>query len=176
MGEEGANYRPTVEHSEQAGEPDGWNVGVDMIRSAVYHSYYSLKTSWQDITEGNALFPKGVDGEIYLTGGKCFQDESDPEFEEELKNYCWFSYRKGFSGLPDLSYDTGWGCVHRAGQMTIMTALNRHLGCPYYNLLPHFRDLDHACFSIQNIANTGRKYGKEPGQWFAVSTIAHVLK
>eukprot|EP01061_Rhynchopus_euleeides_P045704 TRINITY_DN8347_c0_g1_i1.p1 TRINITY_DN8347_c0_g1~~TRINITY_DN8347_c0_g1_i1.p1 ORF type:complete len:335 (+),score=60.21 TRINITY_DN8347_c0_g1_i1:64-1005(+) len=148
---------------------------MDSIKSAMYNNAYMIRTAMSDMMEGN-MFPKGVEGPIRLIGNQEFSSEEEPEFLSSLAAFTWFSYRQGFTGIPDISYDTGWGCVHRAGQMLLMIALTRHLGCDRAKLLSHFRDVPSASFSIQAIATHGRTYGKQPGQWFAPSTIAHVIK
>ena len=146
------------------------------MKSVMYNGAYMIRTAVADMLEGGVLFPKGLEGRVQLIGGVGFENEEDVLFERALAQFTWFSYRSGFVGLPDVSYDTGWGCVHRTGQMLLMTALTRHLCCLPTPLLPHFRDVPNAPFSIQAISSRGSAYGKEPGQWFAPSTIAHVLK
>ena len=149
---------------------------VDSLKSSLYNGAYMLRVAVSDMLDSDSLFPKAHQGDLFLAGGASFDGEDNAEFKRSLRSYTWFSYRQGFSGLPDISYDTGWGCVHRTGQMMLMTALRKHLLASQPSLLPHFRDLPSAPFSIQAITNRGVSFGKSPGQWFAPSTIGHVLK
>eukprot|EP01063_Lacrimia_lanifica_P017781 TRINITY_DN24784_c0_g1_i1.p1 TRINITY_DN24784_c0_g1~~TRINITY_DN24784_c0_g1_i1.p1 ORF type:complete len:327 (+),score=98.09 TRINITY_DN24784_c0_g1_i1:58-1038(+) len=109
-------------------------------------------------------------------GTRCLEDRA--ALEQLVKeHFTWFSYREGFDPIMEkLTTDKGWGCLHRVGQMMLMTTLRRHMALPKRDLLKHFMDIHTAIFSIQNITMTGRVYGKEPGEWFAPSTMAHVTR
>eukprot|EP00754_Rhynchopus_humris_P034180 Rhum_TRINITY_DN15525_c0_g1::Rhum_TRINITY_DN15525_c0_g1_i1::g.161112::m.161112/K08342/ATG4; cysteine protease ATG4 len=111
-----------------------------------------------DVCEGQAVQPEGDEGTV----------------QGDLRDYVWWCYRDGFAPVSGLSTDRGWGCVHRAGQMMLMTALRRHLQARPEVLYHLFMDSPDAPFSIQRIAAEGEHYGKAAGTWFAPSTLAHV--
>jgi Peptidase family C54 len=50
-------------------------------------------------------------------------------FLTAFRQLLWVTYRKGFPVLKDgsLTYDTGWGCMIRTGQMAVAHALQRQL-------------------------------------------------
>ena len=147
------------------------------MKSAAFHGLYSVKVAWNDAwCAGDRVFGPEVPDLIHMVGRKRF-DEEGPEFYKVLSDFVWFSYRKGLAGLPDsMSYDTGWGCVHRTGQMLLMEVLRLHLQTTPDKLFHHFYDLPSAPFSLQKIALKGASYGKEPGQWFSQSVLGRVVK
>lgn len=113
------------------------------------------------------------------------------EIKRDVISRIWLTYRKGFSPIGSIngpSSDSGWGCMLRCGQMMLSHALIvRHLGrdwrwtkgttnSTYWKILKMFHDKKSAPFSIHQIASMGESEGKEVGQWFGPSTVAHVLK
>eukprot|EP01061_Rhynchopus_euleeides_P022573 TRINITY_DN36860_c0_g1_i2.p1 TRINITY_DN36860_c0_g1~~TRINITY_DN36860_c0_g1_i2.p1 ORF type:complete len:347 (+),score=61.26 TRINITY_DN36860_c0_g1_i2:123-1163(+) len=101
--------------------------------------------------------------------------EAPPDLAQgDLRDYVWFSYRDGFPPVAGQGSDRGWGCVHRSGQMMLMTTFRRHLQIRAEILVHLFMDLPTASFSIQRITDAGVKFGKPSGTWFAPSTFAHV--
>eukprot|EP01063_Lacrimia_lanifica_P037781 TRINITY_DN787_c0_g1_i2.p1 TRINITY_DN787_c0_g1~~TRINITY_DN787_c0_g1_i2.p1 ORF type:complete len:498 (+),score=164.07 TRINITY_DN787_c0_g1_i2:179-1495(+) len=161
---------------------DGGQGWQRSILPAMFNKAYMLKTAVNDLLLPDSRFPK--EGQVTMTGGRVFADDDDGRaaFERELQGVTWFSYRQGFGNLVDedssqpITYDTGWGCVHRTGQMLLMATLRKHLAVQPQHLLHHFKDSRDSSFSIQRIAMRGTRYGKPPGQWFNSSTVAHVLK
>eukprot|EP01064_Diplonema_japonicum_P001431 TRINITY_DN1091_c0_g3_i1.p1 TRINITY_DN1091_c0_g3~~TRINITY_DN1091_c0_g3_i1.p1 ORF type:complete len:334 (+),score=45.72 TRINITY_DN1091_c0_g3_i1:35-1036(+) len=151
-----------------------WSYG--MLKGVLMNKVYWARTAMMDMVTSEELFPKGVQGDIEMLGGVRFTEDEQEELEEYLKAFIWFSYRIGFAGLSDYTYDTAWGCVHRTGQMMMVTTLKRHYKCTAAELLHHFKDDPVSDFSIQKIALKGGHHGKPPGQWFAPTTIARVLK
>eukprot|EP00755_Sulcionema_specki_P005806 Sspe_Gene.33781::Locus_16457_Transcript_1_1_Confidence_1.000_Length_924::g.33781::m.33781/K08342/ATG4; cysteine protease ATG4 len=152
---------------------------VESLKSAMVNGAYVLRTTLTDFIDGDD-FLKGTDGDIHLIGGLRFKSASDPGLLETIDNQVWFSYRKGFSQIDNstntpLTYDTGWGCVHRSGQMMLYHVLQKHVRSSV-DLMPLFQDVESAPFSIHSITKLGRRQGKAPGQWFAPSTMALVIK
>lgn len=59
----------------------------------------------------------------------CLDQE---EIANDIRSRLWFTYRRGFAPIGDEkgpTTDTGWGCMHRCGQMLVGQALMQlHLG------------------------------------------------
>jgi len=67
---------------------------------------------------------------------KMWMAEEDKEIRKEFKktiqkyfkNFIWITYRSNFQPLPgNITTDSGWGCMIRAGQMLIANLLIRHV-------------------------------------------------
>ncbi|CAH8589462.1 unnamed protein product [Dicrocoelium dendriticum] len=84
-----------------------------------------------------------------------------------LRSLFWMTYRKGFAPIvmqKGPSSDTGWGCMHRCGQMLLVEAMTRvHLGADwlwtpecrnetYSQIRRMFQDQRSSLYSIQNIS------------------------
>eukprot|EP01065_Artemidia_motanka_P014307 TRINITY_DN1826_c0_g2_i1.p1 TRINITY_DN1826_c0_g2~~TRINITY_DN1826_c0_g2_i1.p1 ORF type:complete len:638 (+),score=186.72 TRINITY_DN1826_c0_g2_i1:85-1998(+) len=97
------------------------------LRSAVVHGAQKCREKLDGIRRRD--FCPGCRGPAWLLGAS-FRDpggEDRDRFEVCLNSFLWMSYRRGFVlGGCAGGYDTGWGCVHRAGQMLLGTALRRH--------------------------------------------------
>jgi cysteine protease ATG4 len=114
-------------------------------------------------------------------------------FAHDLASRFYFSYRRDFAPLrpSGLQTDTGWGCVHRAGQMMLAEAFSRHfLGRGWRvggheqrkhalerQIVSWFDDKPsaHIPYSLHNICQVGAMFDTPPGVWFSPSLIAHVL-
>ena len=120
-------------------------------------------------------FLKGEEGEVVL--GTVTSSSIDESIISALQSKTWFSYRKGFhTGEKNgKTSDAGWGCVHRSGQMMLVSALSRHLKISERKLLKHFMDSPSSEFSIMNIASEGVPLGTRVGDWFAPSTVAKCI-
>mmetsp|Transcript_7658 Transcript_7658/g.13414 ORF Transcript_7658/g.13414 Transcript_7658/m.13414 type:complete len:502 (-) Transcript_7658:1651-3156(-) len=113
-------------------------------------------------------------------------------FMQKFKTLIWMSYRGGFFPMkPPSSFttDAGWGCMLRSAQMLLAEVLVRHLGkeewgkCSpasdaHRNLLRWFIDAPKyfAFYSIHRMTETGRQFGKQPGEWYGPNTVALVLR
>ncbi|CAD5120470.1 DgyrCDS9038 [Dimorphilus gyrociliatus] len=113
------------------------------------------------------------------------------DLRKDVMSRIWLTYRKSFNaigGIGGPTTDSGWGCMLRCGQMMLSHSLIvRHLGrdwrwtkgttnTTYWKILKMFHDKKLAPFSIHQIASMGESEGKEIGQWFGPSTVAHVLR
>ncbi|CAH1774286.1 unnamed protein product [Owenia fusiformis] len=117
------------------------------------------------------------------------------EFKQDFSSRIWFTYRQGFPPLPKstLTTDLGWGCMLRTGQMMLAQAFVMHFlgrdwncwkGCTDVDRVFHrqiirwFGDMpgDHSPFSIHNLVHYGLRMGKQAGDWYGPSSVAHVLK
>eukprot|EP01062_Namystynia_karyoxenos_P033930 TRINITY_DN24890_c0_g1_i1.p1 TRINITY_DN24890_c0_g1~~TRINITY_DN24890_c0_g1_i1.p1 ORF type:complete len:397 (+),score=89.74 TRINITY_DN24890_c0_g1_i1:99-1193(+) len=166
-----------------AAEPAaGWGAawGAPEMKSAFVNGAYAFRTQLSDLLDsGGDSFLREGEGGAWLLGTQYTDVD---QLIADLDALPWFSYRKGFHlsdrslGSTVLTYDTGWGCVHRCGQMLMMTVLRRHCGMPVRELAWHFRDTEDAAFSIQRLARQGARFGKAPGMWLAPTTIGLVLK
>lgn len=114
-------------------------------------------------------------------------------FAHDLASRFYFTYRRDFAALrpSGLQTDTGWGCVHRAGQMMLAEAFSRHfLGRGWRvgghdqrkhalerQIVSWFDDKPsaHIPYSLHNICQVGAMFDTPPGVWFSPSLIAHVL-
>ena len=112
-------------------------------------------------------------------------------FKHDVQSRLWFTYRAGFPAIAptNLTSDTGWGCMLRSGQMMLAQALLHHhlrrdwrmrrdKPTPrwYALILKLFEDHPSAMFSIHRIAQVGRQYHRNIGQWFGPDTICKVLR
>ncbi len=76
------------------------------------------------------------------SGSKAYAKQEKKNFQQHFKSIPWMTYRKNFMPLlegqvlpPAMSHrklkhkttDAGWGCMIRAGQMIVATALLRHV-------------------------------------------------
>ena len=112
-------------------------------------------------------------------------------FKHDVQSRLWFTYRSGFPAITptNLTSDTGWGCMLRSGQMMLAQALLHHhlrrdwrmrrdRPTPkwYGLILRLFEDHPSAMFSIHRIAQVGRQYHRNIGQWFGPDTVCKVLR
>ena len=114
-------------------------------------------------------------------------------FAHDVASRFFFTYRRDFAPLrpSGIQTDTGWGCVHRAGQMMLAEAFSRHfLGRDWRvgqhdarkaaqerQIVAWFDDKPsaHIPYSLHNICQVGAMFDTPPGAWFSPSLIAHVL-
>lgn len=123
--------------------------------------------------------------------GKYFKpDEEIEQMNDDILSRIWITYRKNFPAIGGTgpTYDTGWGCMLRCGQMMLAQALVcRHLGRDwswtrqrreesYATILKSFLDRKDSVYSIHQIAQMGVGEGKQIGQWFGPNTVAQVIK
>eukprot|EP01125_Pyxidicula_operculata_P019764 TRINITY_DN7190_c0_g1_i1.p1 TRINITY_DN7190_c0_g1~~TRINITY_DN7190_c0_g1_i1.p1 ORF type:complete len:348 (+),score=39.09 TRINITY_DN7190_c0_g1_i1:280-1323(+) len=113
-------------------------------------------------------------------------------FKSLYSRLPWFTYRKGFTSISgDKSYssitsDSGWGCMLRAGQMILASAMIKSMFDvkdweyiskeQYVKVLKMFNDFPEADFSIHKIALEGEYLGKPVGSWFGPNTVSACLK
>lgn len=118
------------------------------------------------------------------------------EFYRHFASIMWFTYRKDFPQVGDSDYttDTGWGCMIRSAQMMLATGLtyyllgkdfrttgrchNRAQEFLYHTILKLFNDspTDLCPFSLHKLVKLSESFGKQPGDWFGPSLVAHVMK
>ncbi|CAL1293230.1 unnamed protein product [Larinioides sclopetarius] len=97
---------------------------------------------------------------VWILGKEYNIQDNDDDFQkmnEDIKSRIWFTYRKQYPPIGDTSWtsDSGWGCMHRCGQMILAQAfVLRYLGR----------------------AMMGYLMEKRIGQWFGPNTIVQVLK
>ncbi|VDK20939.1 unnamed protein product [Taenia asiatica] len=111
---------------------------------------------------------------------------------DDIRSRLWFTYRRGFAPIGDEkgpTTDTGWGCMHRCGQMLVGQALMQlHLGRrwrwnpdrldrSYLRILKMFEDKPTAPYSIHKIASKAASDdNKTVSSWLGPNTIAQILK
>lgn len=162
-------------------------VSKAMMIEEIYAACLTYEPSIADFAD----FKKVTDP-VWLLG-KEYTIQKDDDFEEltkDIKTRLWFTYRRQFSPIGDsnLTSDSGWGCMHRCGQMLMGQALQlQHLGrdwiwepeCTdkvYRKLLSQFNDKEECPYSIHKIASKGCTLEKQIGQWFGPNTVVQVLK
>nr|AQK38494.1 autophagy-related protein [Dugesia japonica] len=152
-------------------------------------SYWESQPYSFDINDEGAIpktnLPITILGEVY--SGLYDRDE----IRSDIISKLWFTYRRGFKpiGTPSgFVSDTGWGCMHRCGQMMIAHALIMiHLGRQwrwyrnidnpvYHRILAMFHDNRNVPYSIHMISMIGQLEGKSAGKWFGPNTVAQALK
>ncbi|GFY58446.1 cysteine protease ATG4A [Trichonephila inaurata madagascariensis] len=136
---------------------------------------------------------KRVQDPVWVLGREykiCDDDEEFEKLNEDIKSRIWFTYRKQFQpiGETSLTSDSGWGCMHRCGQMILAQAfLLHHFGRDwkwnklisneeYFKIISKFDDRPECPYSIHKIAMMGHVMDKGIGQWFGPNTIVQVLK
>ncbi|GBM79818.1 Cysteine protease ATG4B [Araneus ventricosus] len=130
---------------------------------------------------------------VWILGKEYNIQDNDDDFQkmnEDIRSRIWFTYRKQYPPIGDTSWtsDSGWGCMHRCGQMILAQAfVLRYLGRDwrwkpsepheeYKNFLSKFNDTPECPYSIHKIAMMGYLMEKRIGQWFGPNTIVQVLK
>ncbi|CAG0880982.1 unnamed protein product [Darwinula stevensoni] len=120
------------------------------------------------------------------------------KFKEDYQSRLWFTYRKDFPPIKDsiITTDCGWGCMLRTGQMILAQALIIHFlgrgwrwkyretpqeGRLHRKIVQWFDDSagssTHRCpFSIHAMVHAGLDYGKQAGDWYGPSSVAHILR
>ena len=83
-------------------------------------------------------------------------------------------YRHGFPPIGGYTDDVGWGCTIRSFQMLIANTIS--VQCESIDAISFVVDDAQAPFSLQNIVLEGKKYGIEPGDWFAPSVASKVIR
>ncbi|KAL3869049.1 hypothetical protein ACJMK2_041792 [Sinanodonta woodiana] len=134
------------------------------------------------------------DEEEPLPGKRLHSPPGMELFRRDFTSRIWFTYREGFPSIPGtkLTTDCGWGCMLRSGQMMLAQALVIHfLGRDwglheqkkdeetfYRQIIAWFGDSvsDQCPFSIHKMAEVGKNYGKQPGEWYGPSTISYILR
>jgi hypothetical protein len=122
---------------------------------------------------------------------------SEQAFLADAKGRFYLTFRRGF--LPTskkITSDAGFGCMIRSGSMLVAEAMSRELfgrdfvynpdifpNCPrcvwFVSLFSEEvrKDTRHLHpFSIQHLIETGEKFRKKQGKWFAPGTIAFVYE
>lgn len=125
---------------------------------------------------------------------KPFSVRGDPEFlarmlKEDFQRIIWVTYRNKFRPMDRLengtvskrySTDAGWGCTVRVGQMMLLNTLKRHMKVNedrIIELIEMVQDNHYeAPYSIHKLAKVGENLGMKPGDWYAPSTICHVIE
>ena len=100
-----------------------------------------------------------------------------------LNSLIWCTYRSGFDPIEPsgLTYDTGWGCMLRCGQMMLVNVLAGHFEVALDDrraLLAWFADADRpdAPYALHHMAQLGAlRHDIALGAWFGPHTTSLVL-
>jgi len=148
-------------------------------RSACYNTAYTVMANTkQAMATSYYLDPSEP---VFLLG-EMFDVrtiEGRQKMHDALFRVVLFTYRKDFAPILGnvLTYDTGWGCMLRTGQMMIYQMLCRALPRDRARHLDLFRDSPTAPFSIHRVCLVGQeKYGVRCGEWFSPSVMCHVFR
>ncbi|VDL43279.1 unnamed protein product [Hymenolepis diminuta] len=130
---------------------------------------------------------------VWILGKEYDSVKDHDEILKDIRSRLWFTYRRGFSPIRDDSgptSDTGWGCMHRCGQMMIaQTLVILHLSRDwrwnpdkfdedYQRILKMFEDRPSAIYSIHSIASKAafNDADRKITDWLGPSTAAQVFK
>jgi len=114
--------------------------------------------------------------------------------KQKIAETIWFSYREDFPAImPEifnkkkLTYDRGWGCMIRCGQMMLAEGIKRHYDArgellekfkkeSLMTIISLFADFVQdpmlAPFSIQQICKIAyESFGSTPGKWYRASSV-----
>jgi len=123
--------------------------------------------------------------EVYLLGRRYFEEGS--KFLEDWQSRFLFTYRSGFSPLPNstICTDQGWGCSLRVVQMLLAQAFSSvSFGRDWRSTedsIPReremvkelFLDSPESTFSLHNLCEYGdSNLKKRPGTWYGPTTAA----
>ncbi|KAL5107821.1 Cysteine protease ATG4B [Taenia crassiceps] len=133
-----------------------------------------------------------IDKPVWILGEGRSSLNDQEEIANDIRSRLWFTYRRGFTPIGDErgpTTDTGWGCMHRCGQMLVGQALMQlHLGrkwrwnpdrldLPYLRILKMFEDKPTAPYSIHKIASRAASDdNKAVNSWLGPNTVAQILK
>eukprot|EP00759_Apiculatamorpha_spiralis_P023393 PhF_6_TR27162/c0_g1_i1/m.39726/K08342/ATG4; cysteine protease ATG4 len=146
-------------------------------KSGLYHAGYSVVAATRGMSSSTSLAPNQpvfLCGTMYETRTK----ESLREFLLALEKFVLFTYRKDFIPIwrNELTFDTGWGCMLRTGQMMMCQALIRAFPRESTDYMGLFRDIPNAPFSVHKIASVGQeRYGVNCGEWFSPTVMCNVM-
>nr|CDS31977.1 cysteine protease atg4b [Hymenolepis microstoma] len=127
---------------------------------------------------------------VWILGKKYNSVKDRDKISKDIRSRLWFTYRRGFSPIGDSSgptSDSGWGCMHRCGQMMIGQTLTLlHLSRDwrwnpdnldeiYQRILRMFEDQPSAIYSIHSIASFNDA-DRKIGDWLGPNTAAQILK
>jgi len=125
--------------------------------------------------------------EVFLLGRRYF--EEGDKFLEDWQSRFLFTYRSGFSPLPNsnITSDAGWGCSLRVVQMLVAQAMSQVVfgrdwkssesGNPKEREMVKelFLDSPEATFSLHRMCAKGEQTMKKPvGTWYGPTTAAKV--
>lgn len=128
-------------------------------------------------------------------GEKTKNAPSMEQFKQDFSSRIWFTYRQDFPPISGTKFSTdcGWGCMLRSGQMLLAQALVTHYLGRDWNVFHHqsreqdtyrkqiirwFGDFpsDDSPFSIHRLVDIGKALGKQPGDWYGPSSVAHIMR
>ncbi|KAK3089382.1 hypothetical protein FSP39_003165 [Pinctada imbricata] len=117
------------------------------------------------------------------------------KFKQQFCSLLWFTYRQDFPAIPGtkLTTDCGWGCMLRSGQMMLAKAFSIHyLGRDWNVFSNQTREQDtyrkqiirwfgdypseESPFGMHKLVEVGKSHGKQPGEWYGPSSVAHIFK
>ncbi|VDM18114.1 unnamed protein product [Hydatigera taeniaeformis] len=133
-----------------------------------------------------------IDKPVWILGESRSSLNDQEEIANDIRSRLWFTYRRGFAPIGDEkgpTTDTGWGCMHRCGQMLIGQALIQlrlgrgwrwnpdRLDRPYLQILRMFEDKPTAPYSIHKIASKAAlDDNRTVSSWLGPNTVAQVLR
>ncbi|EUB60413.1 Cysteine protease ATG4B [Echinococcus granulosus] len=143
-------------------------------------------------TDTDHPYLPSIDKPVWILGEEHSALNDQEEIANDIRSRLWFTYRRGFApigGEKGPTTDTGWGCMHRCGQMLIGQALvHLHLGREwrwnpdrldrsYLRILKMFEDKPTAPYSIHKIASKAASDdNKTVSSWLGPNTVAQILK
>ncbi|XP_059146870.1 cysteine protease ATG4C-like [Physella acuta] len=184
------SYKQSFEH----------RIEPENVKMKVKSVWNNIKYGWTFKSKPSIKY----DSPLFMLG-KCYhRRKDDPNTEPEgdfLKDFIsriWLTYRSKFYPIPGTKFNTdcGWGCMLRSGQMLIAQCLVTHyLGRDwrlhdkqteaestfYREIIRWFSDpidtpSDKTPFCLHHLANFGRAYNKDPGEWYGPASVAYIFR
>eukprot|EP01038_Epipyxis_sp_PR26KG_P007277 gene7277-9919_t len=146
--------------------------------------------------EDNMNLNKDAKNNIHILGTSYDSEKHLKMIRNHTESFFRFTYRRDFPALIpyNITSDAGWGCMLRSAQMMMGYTLLRHYmgkdwrkpssidklreNKQYCEIMKWFLDYPgypHV-YALHHLVQCGMKYDKLPGEWYAPSTAALVLR
>lgn len=201
-----ATYPPSSRNVSQSSQNDEDIDQSEKVKNKILSVWNNVRYGWTLKTKTNFKCdsPIFLLGQCYhirpsddapVPGEKRCMVPTVEKFKQDFSSQLWFTYRQDFPAITGtkLTSDCGWGCMLRSGQMMVARAFVNHFLGRDWNvfrdqsvgeetfrkqIIRWFGDFpsEQSPFSIHHLAEIGKKLGKDPGDWYGPSSVAHILR
>ncbi|XP_060070361.1 uncharacterized protein LOC132550333 [Ylistrum balloti] len=201
-----ATYPPSARNTSHSSQNDEDIDQSEKMKNKILSVWNNVRYGWTLKTKTNFKCdsPIFLLGQCYhirpsddnpLPGEKICMVPTVEKFKQDFSSQLWFTYRQDFPAIAGtkLTSDCGWGCMLRSGQMMVARAFVNHFLGRDWNvfrdqsvgeetfrkqIIRWFGDFpsEQSPFSIHHLVEIGKKLGKDPGDWYGPSSVAHILR